>query len=460
ERDSEPRTRVARFLRRGEGLFGKLPAILFSFFSRASFFLRASGGADPESGIALLRERCRGIHPRLLRAVFDCADPRKREAFLNWFENDIQREREEDAREVLVSLGMLLEYCGVSMIVCFDQLDGMREEDLVTAFGDVVHFLVNDVRGILPLAFIRLNTWSERFSRLDPAVTQRLSGNEMFLYACTLEQARELVRVRLESRFKNDAEEKFQWLMARLEGKLKAGYSPRVVIELANREIVRSEEESEEEAEPARAHVHVHAHAHAHAHENLAAEYGKALYRAHSEFGKRSPDAESLVRALETYLTSRADFKGVRRSAKKYISLTGCREGGGACAFVVNTEENPRVVWAALKHGTDFLRGGPGRECFYVADGRCDFGARERWPKVYEELEKFKEAKGVALFLNREQAAVWYALAALRLEVDRENVHLSLPGGGKRPAQIEDLLLFLRQEFEKNLLEWGEKEPA
>jgi hypothetical protein len=364
---------------------------------------------------------------------------------LDWLEGGAG-DREDEAREVLASLGMLLEYCGVSMIVCFDQLDGVREEPLITAFGDIVHFLVNDVKGVLPLAFVRLNTWSNRFSRLDPAVTQRLSGNKMFLYACTLEQARELIKVRLESRFRSGAGEKFQWLMERLEGKLKPGYSPRDVIELANREIVHPEE-NPRAGEPEVLEI-------------FAAEYRKALGKADAEFGERPPDAESLSRALETYLLSRADFKDVRRSADKYISLKGRREDGELCAFVVSAEENHKAVWAALRHGSAFLKDCPDGECRYVSDRRCRFNAPERWPEVYEELEKFREAKGVTLFLNREQAVTWYALAALRLKVDNGDVPLSSSGGGKRAATIEDLALFLRQSFEKDLLEWAEREPA
>jgi Cdc6-like AAA superfamily ATPase len=458
EQSAAPLPGVVRFLSRGKGA-EKLPPFLVSSLS---FFHRLLGRANPPSGAAFLRERCRGIHPRLLEAVF-ASEPRQREAALDWLENGVQQEREEDAREVLVSLGTLLAYCGVSLIVCFDQLDGMREEALITAFGDVVHFLVNDVKGMLPLAFVRMNTWSDRFARLDPAVTQRLAGNEMFLYACTLEQARELIRVRVASRFKSDAEEKFQWLMGRLEGKLKAGYSPRAVIELANREIVREEDtpvkkdpgeagpigppggDSEGSKQDACAEI-------------FAAEYRRTRGRADAAFAGRAPDAESLVCALETCLFSRTDFEDVSRSADRYISLTGRREGGGACAFIVNTEENHKTVWAALRRGIAFLQEHPGGECSYIADGRCDFRIHENWPSVKEELKNFEEAKGVVFFLNRRQATAWYALAALRTEVDRGNVLLPAPDGKQRAARIEDLALFLRQDFEKELLEWGGKE--
>jgi hypothetical protein len=480
-RESAARPAVPSFWRCGS--LAKTFEFLFSFvsfpFSRASGRPASRSGADSTDSLQdslrdFLRERCRGIHPRLLEAVADYSDSRKRGDVLDWLENGVRedgvreewvrkewvrKEGEEDARRILVSLGMLLELCGISMIVCFDQLDGMRGEELVTAFGDVVHFLVNDVKGMLPLAFIRLNTWSERFSRLDPAVTQRLAGNEMFLYACTLEQARELIRVRLESRFKSDAEEKFQWLMERLEGKLKAGYSPRAVIELANREIVRSEKEPGAD-DPSGPLLPVDAEDNPTA--VLAifeAEYRKTLDRANAVPDKR-PDAEGLVRALETWLISRADFEEVGRSTIKYISLTGRRAGGGLCAFIVKTEKNHKAISAALKKGTSFLQEHPDGECFYVTDGRCDFGTPERRPELYEELKKFRGARGVTLFLNREQAAAWYALSALRLKVDNGSVSLPASGGGERAAQVEDLSLFLRQIFKENLLEWAEKAPS
>ena len=39
------------------------------------------------------------------------------------------------------------------MLVCFDQLDGMDSPDLINAWGKVLSLLVNDVSGMLPLAF-------------------------------------------------------------------------------------------------------------------------------------------------------------------------------------------------------------------------------------------------------------------------------------------------------------------
>jgi Cdc6-like AAA superfamily ATPase len=455
---------AARFLNRGgEKPAEKPSALLFSFLfsflsSSVSFLSRVFGRAKQRDGAAFLRGRCRGVHPRLIGAVFACSDPRKREEALDWLENGVQNEREEDAREILVSFGTLLEYCGVSMIVCFDQLDGMREESLITAFGDIVHFLVNDVKGILPLAFVRMNTWSARFSRLDPAVTQRLSGNRMVLYACTLEQARELIKVRLESRFKSDCEEKFRWLMDRLEGKLKAGYSPRAVIELANREIVRGDGETQRAGEPSGvsepaglsklrelAESFSTDSPAAAVLDTFAAEYRRERGRADAEFAKRAPDAESLVRALETCLFAHPGFRDIRRSPDKYVPLTGRREGGGPCAFIVSVGKNHRAVGTALTRGLSFLRDNPGGECFYVSDGRCDFRDREQWKAVNGELKKFEEAKGVLLFLDRDQATAWYALAELRLEVDREDVALPASGEKKRAARLEDLLLFLRE---------------
>jgi hypothetical protein len=279
----------------------------------------------------------------------------------------------------------------------------------------------------------------------------------MFLYACTLEQAEELIRVRLESRFKSDTEEKYRWLMERLEGKLKAGYSPRAVIELANREIVRGggetrrADESSESSEPAGL-SQLRELAESFSADNpaavldtFAAEYRRERGRADAEFAKRAPDAESLVRALETCLLAHPGFEDVKRSSDKYISLTGRRAGGGPCAFIVNVEEKYNVVGAALRHGLSFLLDDPDGECFYVSEGRCDFRAREQWKAVNRELKKFEAAKGVVLFLDRDQATAWYALAELRLEVDRGDIVLSAPGEKKRAARLEDLLLFARE---------------
>ena len=145
--------------------------------------------------------------------------------------------REDEASKMLLSLGHVLRYARVPMLVCFDQLDGMDSPDLINAWGKVLSLLVNDVSGMLPLAFLRADTWNHRFSRvLDSAVVQRFN-HPVPMGNCSLDQARQLVKNRIAAFFVEGAEEKYRWLMARLEEKLRTGYSPRTVIDLANRAI-------------------------------------------------------------------------------------------------------------------------------------------------------------------------------------------------------------------------------
>ncbi|MDR1049288.1 MAG: hypothetical protein LBL51_05985, partial [Synergistaceae bacterium] len=89
--------------------------------------------------------------------------------------------------------------------------------------------------------------------------------------------------------------------------------------------------------------------------------------------------------------------------------------------------------------------------CLYVSDERCAFPGPERWKKVHAELGKFRRLKGVTLFLDREDAADWYGLYALLARLNNEDVTVPDAGGG-RAAGADDLALFLRNGFGKDLL--------
>ncbi|MDR1048806.1 MAG: ATP-binding protein, partial [Synergistaceae bacterium] len=267
---------------------------------------------------------------------------RRRDAALRWLQGEIDDEHprllgvgdraamppaelEAEAKDWLLSLGLVLDRCGISMTVCFDQLDGMDDPALIGAWEKALAFLVNDVYGMLPLVFVKAATWRRRFSALDESLEQRLTGNRFQLKNCTLEQARELVRARVAAFHPGDGEagEIAAWLLERLEGKLKNGSPPRVVLDLANRAVVQSEG-----AEPA---------APENAAEVLAEAYREERQKVRDDLDAWPPDADRLLIALETHLAHRGDFEDIRRPEGKYISLTALRaedkkEEGVPCA--------------------------------------------------------------------------------------------------------------------------------
>ena len=147
--------------------------------------------------------------------------------------------REYEAQKVLIALGLILSYAKVPMIVCFDQLDAMRDRELISAWGNIISLLMNDLSGILPLCFVRSEIWNDVFRVvLDDAVVQRLQNNMIIMKTCSLAQARQLIYERIKSVFdKDEAEKIFTCLVSEMGKTLSDGYSPRVIIELANRAI-------------------------------------------------------------------------------------------------------------------------------------------------------------------------------------------------------------------------------
>ncbi len=102
--------------------------------------------------------------------------------------------RENRARKILVSLGLVMGYARVPMMVCFDELDAMpHDKDIINAWGRVISFLVNEAWGMIPLAFMKPDTWNDVFiAVLNDAIIDRLR-TKMTMKGCTIEQARQLV---------------------------------------------------------------------------------------------------------------------------------------------------------------------------------------------------------------------------------------------------------------------------
>lgn len=365
--------------------------------------------------------------------------------------------REDEASKMLLSLGHVLRYARVPMLVCFDQLDGMDSPDLINAWGKVLSLLVNDVSGMLPLAFLRADTWNHRFSRvLDSAVVQRFN-HPVPMGNCSLDQARQLVKNRIAAFFVEGAEEKYRWLMARLEEKLRTGYSPRTVIDLANRAIHEEGSEALPEApRGTRSPEAAETDEIREAERTLTAAYREECDKVASDPNAWPPNADQLLDALEMWLASRPEFN-VSRSDDKYVRLSGqCSAGGRVtpCAFIVLTARNHLSAAAALKRGVDFLSAHPDGLCCYVTDKRV-FRGPENWRKVHELLGQFRALKGRAIILGSGGCAAWYGLVAFRNKVCNGDVAL-YPSSGQRPATREDFSRYMKEGFRLELLDLGE----
>ncbi|MDR2178668.1 MAG: hypothetical protein LBP21_00030 [Synergistaceae bacterium] len=399
----------------------------------------------------------KGINPSLLIAIFNYDALKKQSSISAWLSGRIDEDYvsdlestdregredadlEDEARKIIRSLGMLLDYCSMSMIVCFDQLDGMKDLPLIKAFEALVHFLVNETYGILPLACLRDGSWTLLTSSLDPAVVGRLFSNKMFLWGCSVAQAQELIKARIVSRFGENSEDKYQWLMLQLQGKLKENYSPRQVIALANEAILYPAEITP----PPEIDIVAF----------LADTYRRERDKVALDFEAWLPDNERLLKALYAYLSNRPEYDSLHVQNGKYITLTGKYRKSDAdevaCAFVINTADHYMRALGAFNSGMDFLLARPKGICYYITDKRCKF--KPTWTATLKKKKEFEELNGISLFLEESQAIDWYGLTSLIFKVEAGDV--SLPASmGFRTATMEDFARYMKEGFDKDLLQ-------
>lgn len=147
--------------------------------------------------------------------------------------------QEERSKEILITLGKLLKYYR-PLILCFDQLENLDSGQLIGSFGRLVNDIVNEVDNVLPVGFVRAETWDVRMApSLDGAAKGRLSSNVFHLRGLELDQALDIVRARLDWAYSCEALSRpnaFHPLQrADLERRLLGLTSPRDVLIEANR---------------------------------------------------------------------------------------------------------------------------------------------------------------------------------------------------------------------------------
>ncbi|MDR1622806.1 MAG: ATP-binding protein [Synergistaceae bacterium] len=449
----------------------KIPQFEYFVLKIIQRYQKDNLGFNIPQAIAYFKRRYPGINENLLKAVFKYRGASQQNLILTWLEGRVDDDHvsilempdrakmsdlslEEEAHDIIVSLGMLSEYCGMTMVICFDQLDTMRNQNLIVAFGDTIHFLVNEVCSMLPLAFIRQNTWAERFNLLDTAVIQRLSSNKSVLYGCTIEQSKELIKARIKLRFPDSVEEKFQWLMGQLEGKLKEGYTPRRVIELVNEAVVHPSGISAGENVPVPPQPEFDIVAF------FAEKYHRERDKVNLDFDVWPPDSERLLKALTAYLQSRPEYDALRPGSNRHAALTGkYRKSSGDevdCVFIINTADHFQPAKGAFDYGAKFLQSHPEGVCYYITDKRCKF--KSTWLKTHEAKKAFEALHGISLFLGESQAIDWYGLTSLIFKVEAGDV--SLPASmGFRTATTEDFARYMKEGFGKNLLNVSDDPP-
>src|SRR5438093_2538827 len=259
--------------------------------------------------IRLLTTACPAISVRFVQVLLQYAVLERRTAAMHWLTGRVLDEAdtallqvpdraqvsgaalEEEAREILSSLGLLLTRYRQPLVICFDRLENLETDEQIHALGKMVEFLIDKAQAMLPMACFRGMQWEEKFRhKLNQHVSSRLETNKFELRGCTPEQALAIVRSRLaavpgnqwaDTLFPFDAEELLKTFHLGL-------YSPRRVITLANQRLRQIlDEEPPLPVSPAHK-----------LQEAFASQY-QAIVR---DFARYQPDRGRLRRALELYL--------------------------------------------------------------------------------------------------------------------------------------------------------------
>lgn len=330
--------------------------------------------------------------------------------------------RESIAEKTIISLGTVLAYAKIPMLVCFDQLEAMKDRKIIEAWGNVVAMLINDLPGVLPLCFIKFEVWRDVFMPvLDDAVLQRIRSNTMIMNTCTIAQAKHLIHDKIAYVFKDNAEEKYKWLISRMGDTLSAGLSPRDVIELANRAIINSTSDPKED-------IYL----------TIANAYSDECKKIRSDPVSWPPNADQLTLALEVWLNAHEGLE-LSEGDGKTLKFRGTY-GDRHIAFAVVAAKSHFVASAGLKKGTAFLSEYPDGLCCYITEEKTH---KKTWKQANENMRIFQEAGGKVIMLDGEARTDWYGLTALINRIDNGDVNLYVSSQPK-PATRDDIRDFLK----------------
>jgi hypothetical protein len=415
--------------------------------------------AMQQQAIRLLTAAYPAISVRFVQVLLQYAVLERRTAAMHWLTGRVLDEAdaallqvpdrarvsgaalEEEARDILTSLGFLLTRYGQPLVVCFDRLENLETDEQIHALGKMIEFLVDRAQAMLPIACFRGMQWEEKFRlKLNQHVSSRLETNKFELRGCTAEQALAIVRSRLaavpdnqeaETLYPFDAEELLKTFHLGL-------YSPRRVITLANQ---RLRQLLDEEPLPPVSPTHK-------LQEAFASQY-QAIVR---DLARYQPDRGRLRRALELYLQYGPPHCTPTASGQeKYIDCAAmmrrARTTLAPVIFLIDVEQHHAAVGACLSRGIAFLEDEPAGRAIYIREARCPFPAPPMWEATNKTRQLFQQCGGQVVFLDAEQAARWYALAFLSYAVKEQDITVVGPHNTPRPVTFEEFTAFIAQEM-------------
>ena len=321
------------------------------------------------------------------------------------------------AKNIIISLGSLLAYAHIPMIICFDELDSMKHnKDFIEVWGDIAAFMMNTISGVLPICLIKNEIWDEVFRPiLNLSIVQRLEASNIIMHGCSVSQAKQLIHDRIAARFTDGVDEKYNWLISRMGNTLHEGDSPRRIIELA-RQALRDT---------------------AHPVDAIKEAYDDACRKIESEYLSWPPRAEHLITALRAWLNSHEGCE-ILGGYGKYATLLG-RYNGKKFAFAALTPKSASTAAAGANECLRFISEHPEDFCCYVKEKSA---YKPTWRKFQEKLTEFQNAGGHIAELDHNTRIKWYALASLVNQINNGNVNI-YSYSGNRTATLADAAKFI-----------------
>ncbi|MDM8537714.1 ATP-binding protein [Desulfobacterales bacterium HSG17] len=418
-----------------------------------------------ELSINFIRSKFPEIPKDFIKVLLQYRSSEKRGAVIEWLKGGILDEtdtallgvpdriyessplQEQEAKNILNSLGILLAHYGQPLVICFDRLENYDTDMKKRSLEVMTEYLVDHAKAMLPIVFVRGAQWEEKFSKkLNQQVVTRLSTNEFSLKGCNDVQAVEIIKSRLTSvldekisddLYPFDKDELSKTFKDRL-------YSPRQVIMQANQQLRTVLYPDESLPKPVLSS------------EKLKKEFESQCTDIITDFDRYPADRSRLKRALELYINNKSPETGfyiesIEVPEDKFIDFI-CKvrpEHGDLfdAVIIIDVESNNPSVRASLKRGIDFLKENSSSKAIYIRDSRCEIPAPPAWKATNEMLDEFRQLGGHDIFLDKDQTARWYALALLNYAVKEGDISVQEGDKDHRPVSFEELTKFIREYF-------------
>jgi hypothetical protein len=115
-------------------------------------------------------------------------------------ENVSHNAQETEARDYIISLGLILANYRYILVVSFDQLESLHDKEQMRVFGDMILTLINECKSMIPLTMSRILHWERVIEPvLDRSVVDRLKVNNFTLQGCIEEEVQEILKSRIQS---------------------------------------------------------------------------------------------------------------------------------------------------------------------------------------------------------------------------------------------------------------------